>query len=523
VIFDPPEPGIGGRVAVSRSAAKIIFRRNVGVRSKVCYKCGDMTDQGVVNADERTVQPAAAVDRESGLHHKLSERQVAMIGLGCTIGTGLFLGSAIGVKLAGPAVILSFFAGAFLALTVMWALAEMSAEHPTAGAFGVHAEMYLHPWAGFAIRYTYWLCLVVIIGSEVVAAAIYCQYWFPHVPAWMWIAGFSFAMIYVNTLSVENFGTIEYWFAMIKVVTIVVFLVLGAALLLGIGFPRIGIANYRAYGGFFPNGWRGVWLGVIMAIFSYLGLEIMGTAAGEAANPQVAVPRALRRTLFTLVIFYLGGLGIVVGIVPWNQIDLGKSPFVRVFETVGIPAAGHIMNFVVLSAALSAATCNLYFTSRLLFSLSRGGYAPAVLGRLNKRGMPVTAVLASSVGMVAALILAELFKNTAFVFMIGVAFFGGPFVWIMTLATHLGFRRAVARSSRKILQIAPAGPWSSLLGLGGLLGVLISTWWVPSFHVTLLAGPPWVAFITLCYLVWRRVRRPAVAGREAQAIREVEN
>ncbi len=458
-----------------------------------------------------TAKSADVVERESGLHRKLSARQVAMIGLGCTIGTGLFLGSAIGVKLAGPAVLLSFVGGAIVALTVMWALAEMSVEHPTAGSFGLHAEMYLHPWAGFAIRYTYWLCLVVIIGSEVVAAAIYCQYWFPNVPAWLWIAGFSMAMIYVNTLSIESFGTIEYWFAMIKVVTIVVFLVLGAALLFGFGFPRIGTANYTAYGGFFPGGWSGVGLGVTMAIFSYLGLEIVGTTAGEAADPQTAVPRALRRTLLTLVVFYLGGLGIVVGIVPWNQIDLGQSPFVRVFETVGIPAAGHIMNFVVLSAALSAATCNVYFTSRMLFSLSRGGYAPAALGKLNKRGMPVAAVLVSSVGMFAALILSQLFKNTAFVFMIGVAFFGGPFIWIMILATHIAFRRATSRANRQIVRFAPPGPWSSLFGLAALLGVLASTWWVPSFHVTLLAGPPWLAFITVCYLIWRKARRSAPA------------
>jgi AAT family amino acid transporter len=475
-----------------------------------------MIDQQVGNAIEGTPAAVAVAERESGLQRKLNSRQVTMIGLGCTIGTGLFLGSAIAVKLAGPAVILSFLGGAFVALTVMWALAEMSAEHPTAGAFGLHAEMYLHPWAGFAIRYTYWLCLVVVIGSEVVAAAIYCQYWFPTVPAWLWIAGFSLAMMYVNTLSVQNFGTIEYWLAMVKVVTIVVFLVLGAALVLGFGFPRIGLANYTAYGGFFPNGWPGVMLGVTMAIFSYLGLEIIGTTAGEAANPQVAVPRALSRTLITLVIFYLGGLGIVVGIVPWNQIDLGESPFVRVFETVGIPAAGHIMNFVVLSAALSAATCNVYFTSRMLFSLARGGYAPAALGRLSKRGMPVAAVLASSVGMAAALILSQLFRNTAFVFMIGVAFFGGPFVWIMTLATHLGFRRATARANRKILRIAPAGPWSSACGLAALLGVLISTWWVPSFHITLLAGPPWLAFITLCYFGWRK--RERAAGSQAKPV-----
>lgn len=458
--------------------------------------------------------PDQAVARESGLHRQLSGRQVAMIGLGCTIGTGLFLGSAISVKLAGPAVIVSFLVGAFIALTVMWALAEMAAEHPAAGSFGLHAEMYLHPWAGFALRYTYWLCLVMIIGSEVVAAAIYTQLWFANVPSWVFIAVFSVAMIYLNTLSIQDFGTFEYWFAMIKVVTIVVFLVLGAALLLGIGFPPTGFRNYTAHGGFSPHGLAGIGLGVTMAIFSYLGLEIVGTTAGEAADPAVTVPRALRRTLFCLVIFYLGGLAIVVGIVPWNQIDMVKSPFVRVFETVGISGARHVMNFVVLTAALSAATVNLYFTARMLFSLARGGYAPAALGRLSRKGMPVVAVLASSIGMVAALVLSGLFGGRAFGFLIGVAFFGGPFIWIMTLVTHLAFRRANQRAGRAFLRVAPAGPWSSLFGLLALVAVLVSTWWVPEFHITLIAGPPWLAFLTLCYLVWRRVRGKTAASRE---------
>ncbi|MFI5098582.1 MAG: amino acid permease [Candidatus Acidiferrales bacterium] len=463
-------------------------------------------------------QREAEVQRESGLRRRLSPRQVAMIGLGCTMGTGLFLGSAISVKLAGPAVILSFLAGAFITLTVMWALAEMSVEHPAAGAFGLHAEMYLHPWAGFAVRYTYWICMVIIIGSEMVAAAIYCQHWFPHVAAWVWIAGFSLAMIYINTVSVESFGTFEFWFAMIKVVTVVVFLVLGAALLFGIGFPRIGAANFTAHGGFLPNGWSGMALGVTMAIFSFMGLEIVGTTAGEAADPKVAVPRALRETVLILVLFYVGGLAVVVGIVPWTQIGLGESPFVRVFETVGIPAAGHVMNFVVLTAALSSATCNLYFASRMLFSLSRGGYAPAALGRLSKRGMPVTAVLASSVGMAVALALSHFSQNSAFIFMIGVAFFAAPFVWIVILATHLAFRRATARAGKRILRFAPPGPWSSLVGITALLGVLVSTWWVPSFHITLLAGGPWLLFITLCYLAWGRVRH---AAQEKQATPEV--
>lgn len=472
-----------------------------------------MTEQLITSRPAAsTSDPAAIIEREGGLHQDLSPRQVAMIGLGSTIGTGLFLGSAISVKLAGPAVILSFLGGSLVALTVMWALAEMTAEHPAAGSFGLHAEIYLHPWAGFAIRYTYWLSLVIVVGSEVVAAAIYCKLWFPNIPWWLWVAGFSAVMVYVNTISVKNFGRFEYWFAMIKVVTIVVFLILGAALLLGIGFPRIGAVNYTANGGFLPSGWTGVLLGVTMAVFSFLGIEIVAATAGEAANPRVAVPQALQRTLFFLVLFYVGGLALVVGLVPWNQIGLGESPFVRVFQTAGIPAAGHVMNFVVLTAALSSAMCNLYFTARLLFSLARGGYAPAALGRLSKRGMPVPAVLASSAGMAAAIVLSQYFEATrAFVFMIGLAFFGGPFIWIMILLTHLAFRRSNARAGKSALRFAPPGPWSSLLGLAALLGVLISTWWVPGFRITLFAGPPWLAFITLCYLVWRKAhsRKPA--------------
>jgi amino acid transporter, AAT family len=305
-------------------------------------------------------------------------------------------------------------------------------------------------------------------------------------------------------LNIEDFGSIEYWFAMIKVVTILAFLVLGAMLLFGVAFPRIGTANFTARGGFMPMGWRGVGLGVVMAIFSYLGLEIVGATAGEASNPKRTVPRALRRTLGSLAVFYLGGLTLVVGIVPWMEIGLGQSPFVRVFERVGIPAASHIMNLVVLSAALSSALANLYFCARLLFSLARGGFAPAGLGRLSKRGMPVASLLASSVGLLLALVLAKLFAATAFVFLIGVAFFGGPFIWLMTLATHVAFRLRAARENRAFVKIAPFGISSSLLGIAALLAVLGSTWWIPDFHVALLAGPPWLGFLTVCYFIWRK-------------------
>lgn len=454
-------------------------------------------------------------EREAGLHRNLTPWQLAMIGLGSSIGTGLFLGSAVSVKLAGPAVIFSFAAAACIALTMMWALAEMAAAHPAAGSFGLYAEMYLHPWAGFAVRLTYWLCMMAAVGSEVVAASIYCSFWLPQVPSWIWIVAFSVLILYLNTVSVGDFGKFENWLSITKIITIAVFLVLGAALLFGIGFPRIGLANYTAHGGFLPHGWTGVGLGVVMGLFSFFGIEVVGSTAGEAADPKIAVPRALRRTLLILAAAYVAGLAIVVGTVPWTQIGLGESPFVRVFQTVGIPAASHIMNFVVLTAALSSAMANLYFAARLAFSLARGGYISAALGRLSKRGMPVVAVIASAAGMILALALSSYFRASLFVFMIGLSTFGALFAWSMTLLTHLAFRRFHKKAAKAYVRIGPPGPWVSLCGLAAVLAVLISTWWVPGFGVTLKAGLPWLAFATICYFVWGKARADQLAGEDS--------
>lgn len=453
--------------------------------------------------DSKSLLGSEIIERETGLHRNLTPRQLSMIAVGGAIGTGLFLGSALSVKVAGPAVILSYTAGAAIALTLMWALGEMTIAHPVAGSFGVYAEMYLHPWAGFAMRYSYWLGQVIAIGSEMVAVSIYCKLWFPSVPSWIWIAAFSAVMVWINAGAVSNFGTFEYWFAMLKVATISLFLILGAALLFGIGFPRIGTVNYVQHGGFLPNGWAGVGLGVAMAIFSYLGMEIVAVTSGEAKDPVVALPRAMRWTFARLGIFYIGGLSVVVGIVPWNQVGLGESPFVRVFQSAGIPAAAGIMNFVVLTAALSSVNCNLYLTARMLFSLARGGYAPAALGKLSRRGAPVVALLVSSAGMVVALILERLYSGTAYLYMLGSAFFGGLFVWLMIFVTHIAFRRHFAGSAPPA-NFGPRGYWASLFGLLALAAVLVSTWWVPGLRITLTAGVPWLLVITLCYLVWRK-------------------
>lgn len=461
-----------------------------------------------MSSDPTNSAPAAQIAaREDHLERKLSPRQLGMIALGGAIGTGLFLGSGISVRLAGPGVILSYLLAAFVALIVAWALAEMAVAHPVAGSFGVYAEIYLNPWAGFTMRYTYWLAQSIAIGSEVVAAAIYCSFWFPQIPGWVWVLAFSLGLFAANAWSVASFGEFEYWFALIKVVTIVVFLVLGVGLLFGFGpLEPVGFDNYTQQGGFLPHGLVGVGLAMTLALFSYIGVEVVAVAAGEAQDPERTIPRALRSVFWRLGLFYVGGIALLVGLVPWTRVGIDASPFVRAFETVGLPGAPSIMNFVVLTAALSSANTNLYLSSRMLFSLSRGGYAPAALGRLTRRAIPLVALVVSSAGLAVAVLAEKFFPQRAYLYMIGAAFFGGLFVWIMILLSHFAFRRH-HRSNPALRTFMPAFPYLTTAGVA-LLGIItLSTLFVPGLQITLLAGLPWLALVSLGYWVWRSFHR----------------
>ncbi len=331
------------------------------------------------------------VEKGEQLSRQLTASQLSMIAIGGAIGTGLFLGSSLAVRIAGPGVIISYLIGAVIALLFMSALSEMAVAHPTAGSFGVYAEIYVNAWAGFVVRYTYWAAQCIAIGGEAVAIAIYCQWWFPHTPKWFWILGFSLALLYINARSVGSFGSFEYWFAMIKVVAIVLFIGFGLALVAGLGpMPAIGFSNFTAHGGFLATGWRGVWMAMVFVIFSYIGTEVVAVTAGEAKDPKTAVPRAMRSMVGRLILFYVGAIVVLIAIVPWNQIqpgsDVTASPFVKVFQLIGVPAAAAIVNFVVITAAASSMNCNLYLVSRMMFSLARGGYAPASFGRVSSRG-----------------------------------------------------------------------------------------------------------------------------------------
>jgi L-asparagine transporter-like permease len=273
------------------------------------------------------------------------------------------------------------------------------------------------------------------------------------------------------------------------------------------GKPAIGLEHYTAHGGFLPHGWLGVWQAMVFVIFSYIGVEVVAVTAGEAENPQQAVPRAMRSMVGRLIIFYLGAIMILVGVVPWNELvgKLETSPFVKVFQLVGIPAATHIMNFVVLTAALSSINCNLYLVTRMLFSLSRGGYAPKVFGNVNRRGTPVNALLASTGGLAVAVWMAEAYPKTAFVRLFGVALFGGLFVWLLIFITHLRFRLIWQRQGGRALAVRmPFYPYSSILGALLVAAILGTTWWVEDVHVALTSGLPWLALLSIGYVVLRR-------------------
>ena len=429
---------------------------------------------------------------------------MTMVAVGGSIGTGLLLGSAAAIELAGPAVILSFLLAAFISWTATLALGELACLHPAAGSFGLYGDLYLNYWAGFLARAGYWAAIAVSIGAEMVAAATYMGYWYPKVPGVVWVLVFSVILLFVNLRSVGDYGRFEYWFAMIKVVTIAAFVVLGAALLLGGRVPQ----HYTSQGGFFPKGVLAPFLAITFAIYTFGGVEFVAIASGESRSTQ-DIGKAVRMTFVTLTLVYLGAIVVLVGVMPWNRAGVSESPFVTVFQSVNIPGASHLMNFVVLTAALSGANAALYVSSRMLFSLARTGWAPARLGHLNPAGSPTFAVLVSSYGILVALILEKWAPQNAFVYILRGAFFGMILSWVVALAAHVSFRRRLSPTEAAALPMrSPLGKWGSILGLTVVLACILKTWW--DSRVNLISGVLYLVGLTAAYFLILYSRRSTI-------------
>jgi len=467
-----------------------------------------MTDQRSSVGTTLDAGQAASLNEDAGgLHRRLTQRQLTMMAIGGAIGVGLFLGSSVTIRLAGPAVILSYLLGAGIALIMSYVLAEMAVVHPVAGAFGVYAQKYLNPWAGFAVRATYGIAEIIAIGAEVTAAAIYISFWFPNVPQWIWVVLVSAGLVAVNAMQVNRLGEFEYWFAMIKVTAIVAFIIVGLSLILGIGSkPAVGLANLTRHGGFFPEGWKGVWLSLTITVTSYMGVEIISVTAGEAQDPRTTIPRAMRNIVYRLIVFYVLAITIMVAMAPWNQTagssTLSGSPFVTAFAAAHIPFAAGIMNFVVLTAALSSVNTNLYLSTRMVFSLGQGGYLPRWMEKVSSNGVPHRALLASTGGIVAAILLAKFAPKDAFLMLYGTAVAGMLFVWLVILFTHLQFRRTIGREQLLGLPMRlRAHPVFTVAGIILLLAISVTTFFVDGLKWSVPAFAVFLALMSLMYVV----------------------
>ena len=443
------------------------------------------------------------------LHRRLTTGQLSMIAIGGAIGTGLFLGSGFAIGLAGPAVLVSYIIGGTIALLLMGCLAEMTVAHPTSGAFGDLAEIYLGSLAGFLVRYAYWSAMVLAVGTELTAVAIYMHFWLPSVPGWIWMLGFGIALMLVNAASVRLFGTIEYVFSAIKIVAILAFIALGTVILATApaGSP-VGFANYVHHGGFLPHGLGGLWTAVIVSIFSYLSIEAIAVAAGEAEDPKRSIVRAFRATMLRLAIFYLATLALMLAIVPWTEAGTAISPFVTVMLAIGVPGGAGILNAVILIAALSAMNSQLYTATRMLFSLARAGQAPSRLGHLSVQGVPLLALAVSALGIAPATALYVWRPGSAFGAMIGISACGAMFAWMMIFVTHLAFR---AKSGSRPGPFRMWGyPWTSLVGAVAMAAILLTTPFTGPFRTTLLYGVPFLAFLTAIHVCRSQWGKPVI-------------
>jgi amino acid transporter, AAT family len=437
------------------------------------------------------------------LKRGLQERHIRLMALGSTIGVGLFLGSANAIKLAGPAILVSYALGGLAIFFIMRALGEMAVHNPVAGSFSRYAQDYLGPLPGYLTGWNYWFMWLVTCVAEITAVGIYMGIWFPDVPQWIWSLAALAAMGAVNLAAVRAYGEFEFWFAMIKVVTIVLMIVGGGAMIVfGFGNHGVatGISNLWAHGGFMANGAKGMLMALQMVMFAYLGVEMIGLTAGEADNPSKSIPEAINSVFWRIVIFYVGALFVILSIYPWNELGTHGSPFVMTFERLGIKSAAGIINFVVLTAALSSCNGGIYSTGRMLYNLAQQGQAPRAFALTSRGGIPRRAVQVSIVALLLGVLLNYLVPAKVFVWVTSIATFSAIWTWVIVLVTQMKFRRGLSSAERdRLVFRMPFYPYASWLALAFLVLVIGLMAYFPDTRVALIVGPLWLVLLTVLY------------------------
>ncbi|MFJ9851686.1 amino acid permease [Streptomyces sp. NPDC101150] len=476
------------------------------------------TTKAVPGAGEPGSGPTGGQSQDR-LQAGLKNRHLSMIAIGGVIGAGLFVGSGAGIAAAGPGILLSYALTGLLVVLVMRMLGEMAAASPTSGSFSAYADRALGRWAGFTIGWLYWFFWSVVLAVEATAAAGILTGWVPAVPQWAWALLVMIVLTGTNLVSVGSFGEFEFWFAGIKVVAIVVFIVVGALAIFGLppGDHAVGLSNLTGHGGFLPHGPGAILSGMLLVVFSFMGSEIVTLAASESPNPVLAVRKAVNSVIWRIAIFYIGSIGVIVTLLPWNDSAVLKSPYVAVLKSLDIPYAGTVMDVVVLTAVLSCLNSGLYTASRMAFSLGERGDAPKSFATVNRGGVPAVAIYASVAFGFIATIFSYTSKDTIFQFLLNSSGAVALFVWLVICFSQLRMRRVIEREAPERLTVRMwLYPWLTYATIGLIVFVVGYMFYAPDGREQMVLSVVAAVVVLAVGLVLDR-RRPREAAEEGTA------
>jgi amino acid transporter, AAT family len=402
---------------------------------------------------------------------------------------------------------------------IMRALGEMAIHQPVAGSFSRYARNYIGPLAGYLTGWNYWFLWIVTCMAEITAVGIYMKMWYPDIPTWIWALAALVIMASINLLAIKAYGEFEFWFALIKIVAIVLMIVTGLGMIIfgfGNGGVATGISNLWENGGFAPNGIKGILMSMQMVMFAFLGIEMIGVTAGEVKNPEKSIAKAVNTVFWRILLFYVGALFVIMSIYPWDQIGTQGSPFVLTFEKIGIGQAAGIINFVVLTAALSSCNSGIFSTGRMLFNLAEQKQAPAKLHSVGKTGVPSTAILVSAAALLVGVVLNYLVPEKVFVWVTSISTFGAIWTWSVILISQLKFRKGLSDEEKAELKFKmPLYPFGSYIALAILIFVVGIMAYFPDTRIALIVGPFWLILLTAIYYAKGFHKRPENAKKAA--------
>jgi len=436
----------------------------------------------------------------------LTNRHIQLIALGGAIGTGLFLGIAQTIKMAGPSILLGYAVAGVIAFFIMRQLGEMVVEEPVAGSFSYFADKYCGQFTGFVAGWNYWVMYILVSMAELSAVGIYVHYWWPEVPTWASALVFYVMINLINLTSVKSYGETEFWFSIIKVAAILGMIGFGSSLLFtGHAGPDATVSNLWQHGGFFPNGVSGLVMSMAVIMFSYGGLELIGITAAEADNPKKSIPQATNQVIYRILIFYVGSLAVLLSLYPWEKVVTGGSPFVLIFHALNSNIIAHALNVVVLTAALSVYNSGVYCNSRMLFGLAQQGNAPRALLQVSRRGIPVVAIGVSAIATAFCVVINYSMPGKAFELLMGLVVSAIVINWAMISSIHLKFCKAKREAGETTQFKSPLHPLTNYVCLAFMACILLVMYLTPSLRLSVYLIPVWISVLGVGY--WFKQRR----------------